>query len=473
MKEKKFLILLFVIFLIILFLSPISGDDWGNYLVGEKGIRHIIGQAIGMYFDWEGRFVSRLSINLLTYNKWLWNIVNSSLILSIIYFSVKIINPKNKKIIYLLSFLGILCMNIFTFSQTITWIAGNVTYLFPLALLIIYIYYIKYHIDNNNILILSILNLILPMFVEHMAILTVIINLFVLIYKYIKDKKIDKRFVLYLIISIISTLLMLLSPGTKLRNSIENNMFNDLSLFEKIIYNIPNFIYYTFIVNSYLLILFVICNIYLTNRQIKNKVLKYILNLYILVIPILTIVSYNLSIVKINFLNQIINPNNILIIIYWISLIIIYLYLIIKNIKEEDYKFILLITLLGLISNAVMLISPTWGYRTSLATYIFLLIGLLFIISKIKINKIIEKLLIIISIFITLIYLLIYTNLYKQNKEREKIIEEDINNNNEVIRIKKLPGYGPCNINPTNEYHLEVFKEYYNIDSEKETIMID
>ena len=251
MKEKKFLILIFAIFLIILFLSPISGDDWGNYLVGEQGIRHIIGQAIGMYFDWEGRFVSRLFINFLTYNKWLWNIVNSLLILSIIYFSIKIINPKNKKTIYLLSFLGILCMNIYTFSQTVTWIAGNVTYLFPLALLIIYIYYIKYYMDNNNVLMLSILNLILPMFVEHMAILTIIINLFILIYKYIKDKKIDKRFLLYLIISIISTLLMILSPGTRLRNNIENNTFNELSLFEKILYNIPNFIYYTFIVNSY------------------------------------------------------------------------------------------------------------------------------------------------------------------------------------------------------------------------------
>ena len=76
MKEKKFLILIFAIFLIILFLSPISGDDWGNYLVGEQGIRHIIGQAIGMYFDWEGRFVSRLFINFLTYNKiaiFFWN----------------------------------------------------------------------------------------------------------------------------------------------------------------------------------------------------------------------------------------------------------------------------------------------------------------------------------------------------------------------------------------------------------------
>ena len=98
-REKEFLISLFIIFLVILILSPISGDDWGNYLVGQKGIRHMIGQAIGMYFAWEGRFVSRLFINLLTYHKWLWNIINSFLLVSIIYFTVKIINPKNKKII--------------------------------------------------------------------------------------------------------------------------------------------------------------------------------------------------------------------------------------------------------------------------------------------------------------------------------------------------------------------------------------
>ena len=126
-REKYFLISLFVIFLVILILSPISGDDWGNYLVGQKGIRYMIGQAIGMYFDWEGRFVSRLFINLLTYHKWLWNIINSFLIVSIIYFTVKIINPKNKKVIYLLSFFSIVLMNIYTFSQSVTWIAGNIT----------------------------------------------------------------------------------------------------------------------------------------------------------------------------------------------------------------------------------------------------------------------------------------------------------------------------------------------------------
>ncbi len=81
-----------------------------------------------MYFDWEGSIISRLLINILTYHKYIWNIVNSPLIVLTINFSLKIINPKNKKMIYTLTLLVILMMNIYTFSQTITWIAGNITY---------------------------------------------------------------------------------------------------------------------------------------------------------------------------------------------------------------------------------------------------------------------------------------------------------------------------------------------------------
>ena len=65
-KENYKYLFLFIFFTIILFLSPRSGDDWGNFLEGSLGIRHMIGNAIGMYFDWEGRFVSRLLINFLT-----------------------------------------------------------------------------------------------------------------------------------------------------------------------------------------------------------------------------------------------------------------------------------------------------------------------------------------------------------------------------------------------------------------------
>ena len=42
MKKKIFYIGVFILFLIILFLSPISGDDWGNYIEGSKGLYHCI-----------------------------------------------------------------------------------------------------------------------------------------------------------------------------------------------------------------------------------------------------------------------------------------------------------------------------------------------------------------------------------------------------------------------------------------------
>ena len=49
-KKKFFYISIFLFFLFILFLSPISGDDWGNYEVGKTGLYHSIGNAVGMYF---------------------------------------------------------------------------------------------------------------------------------------------------------------------------------------------------------------------------------------------------------------------------------------------------------------------------------------------------------------------------------------------------------------------------------------
>ena len=51
---------------------------------------------------------------------------------------------------------------------------------------------------------------------------------------------------------------MLMSPGSAYRKLIENIDFNNLSLFGKIKYNIPNFFLYTFTKNPYLIILMLI-----------------------------------------------------------------------------------------------------------------------------------------------------------------------------------------------------------------------
>lgn len=472
-KKKIVYLLIFLFFFLILTLSPISGDDWGNYLEGKVGLKHCFSQALGMYFTWEGRFASRVLINLLTYNKLIWNVVNSLLITGIIYSIVSFIKPKHKVSVICLAILSILLMNIYTFSQVIVWIAGNITYLFPLGLILFYLLDIKNNsgdLSNKKAMVLTGFNLIVPMFVEHMAVLLVFINLSLLLIKYYKTKKIDRNYLMYTIISILSTLLMFISPGTRLRSEMENIEFNKLNIFHKVFYNIPNFIYYTFIVNSFLLILISITSVYKVIKLKNSKSVKISLSIYLTIIPIITIGIYNLSqfLTLSPLLLEVINPNNILIVLYWISYLLIYFYLLLKDIKTIQGKWNLIFSILALTSNIIMLASPTWGYRTSFATYILLVIPSIEIIDRMNINQLIEKIIIVTTISVSLIWVVFYINIRLVQNDLEKSIKKQLREDKEIIEIESFPSYANCNINPTNEYHLIKFKEYYQIPQEKE-----
>lgn len=458
---------IFLFLLLIFFLSPISGDDWGNYLEGAQGFYHMISQAVGMWFTWEGRFISRVLINILTYNKWLWNIVNAFVIIGIINYIERISKFKNKKIMLILTFATILFMNIFTFSQTVTWLAGNITYLFVIPLLLMYIYILYNNKDNTKInnIVLVILNIIIPMFVEHMAIILILLNIYFIVRDYLKNKTINKKLICFLLISIISFGLMYFSPGNRIRSSMENLEFNKLSLFGKIMYNIPNLIFYTYRINYFLIILLVIGNIILIKKNIKNKLLRIVLYLLEL-ISILFTGIYLLNSFNINTIS--ISDSNILVFIYFAVLTIINFLLLIKNKKELPIIFYSM----GIISNLVMLMSPTWGYRTSLATYLFLSISYLMVIDEYyKKNKIIEICTYIITILGMIFYLIFYISIYRTNIANEKMIKEA--NNTSRIELIAYPGFAPCNINPTDDYHLKRFKEYYKINEDVEIEIVN
>ena len=473
MKEKiksknKIYTGIFLFLLLIFFLSPISGDDWGNYLEGAQGFYHMISQAVGMWFTWEGRFISRILINILTYNKWLWNIVNSVAIVGIITYINKIVKFKNKKIMLVLTFATILFMNIFTFSQTVTWLAGNITYLFVIPLLLIYLYIIyndKYNKFTNILLV--ILNIIIPMFVEHMAIILILLNIYFIVKDYLKNKKINKRLIIYLIISILSFASMYFSPGNRIRSGMENLEFNELSLFGKILYNIPNLIFYTYRINYFLIILLVVGNFILIKKNIKNKLIRIIL--YIIeIISIIFTGIYLLNSFNINTIS--INDSNIFVIIYFVVLTIINFLLLLKNKKELPILFYSM----GIISNLVMLMSPTWGYRTSLATYLFLSIAYLIVIDEYyKKNKLIEISTYTITILGMIFYLIFYISIYRTNIANEKMIKEANKINSNRIELIAYPGFAPCNINPTDPYHLKRFKEYYKINEDVEVEIVN
>lgn len=420
-----------------------------------------------MYFDWEGRIISRFLINLLTYYKAIWNIINAIMIVGIVYFANKIINPKNKKMIFLLTVLIILLMNILTFSQIIVWIAGNITYLFVIPIILYYFYQLLQNkeVKQRTIIFLSILNIIMTMFVEHMGLIIILGNLFLLIREYIKTKRINKTLLLYCFFSIIGLLTMILSPGSLKRLAIENQQFNELSIIGKMIYNFPNLVYYTYLSNFYLFVLITIGNYYL-NKKINNKIIRKVSYLYLFLYFIIIFANY----FKITFMNQ----YNFLIQLYFIIYTIISIIFIYLNYQKDHDLKIPFFYFLGIMSNIVMLISPTWGFRTGFATYIFLCITYIIIIDKnIKEREWLNKILSLLVIIMLGFYSILYISIARQNYENKQLIKQQKEENRAVITIKKYPEFVNCNINPNNDYHFTKFKQYYKINSNTKIKLIE
>lgn len=479
-KYNYFFIFLF--FLIISILMPISGDDWGNYLIGKEGLHRMVGNAIGMYFDWEGRFVSRLLINLLTYHKWIFNIVISLLLTLFIYFISKLLPSKHSKFAGLLLFLSILCLDNKIFTQTILWVAGSITYLFPTLLTLIYIVvYFKYLRGKRNyskwVYIISFLfSLAMPMFVENIAFSYVFLNGLLLIYEYIKYKRINKLLLMNCIISFVGAFLMLVSPGSAKRNELENENFNQLSFFNKLKTNYPNFIYYTYISNMFMLFLSTVSFILITQKAIWKKKSKIISYLFITIFPIINVVIYLLDLLKIDIgiFSNFINGNIWYIIIYWSIYLIYSIYLLWVYTKEKENKHLIFILLLTALSaNIIMLLSPIYSSRTTLFTVLSLNIIFIYIITdllSIKFQNLLYYILRPIVLIGCIVYLIAYYNLAQYQKHLEVSIKKQLATNSKQITVYTSPGYLSWGLTPTGDYHSKTFKMYYQIPEECELV---
>ena len=134
-----------------------------------------------------------------------------------------------------------------------------------------------------------------------------------------------------------------LSPGSQIRMKL-NNDFNNMNLFEKIWFNIPNFIKYAFTKNIFILMLMMIpVNKYLID-YLKNKKYKKIIILLFNIIPIITIILnsiYMLPVgVNMNY-NGIFRTSNWYYIFYWIVFFIIYVFALFKYIRvKKDIEYI-------------------------------------------------------------------------------------------------------------------------------------
>ncbi len=470
LKDNKYLIIISIIFLFIFFLTPINGDDWGNYLVGKKGISADINHAIQMYYSWEGRFISRILISFLTYHKWLWNITNTLILVLFINCCYKFIKNKTNRIYYLIPMFLLLSVDNIFYTQCYLWVAGNITYIFPSVLSILTFYYLYKSVDKKLTLplgiLLIIISIIIPMFVENIGCAYVAGIFLMLCFYYLENKKIKIPLVLMLLSSSISLLIMLKSPGSEIRSE-ETIWFSQMSIFSKVFYNLPSFIEYTFNKNAIITLSILILIDKMLISKFKNLPYKIPLIVLFDIIPIITILNNIINILPLNISLKLPNLTNWYYIFYYLIFTIAWFYTIIYFIEDKkERNFLIILLLVAFISSFVMTLTPVWGSRV-IALYILINILIITTISSniLTFNKPLNKIFLIIVI-ITILTSILYGIINKIfDIRRKNTIDNQIDN--AIIYIPANYLNTLWNYNPCDDYHIQTFKEYYDISNKE------
>ena len=475
--KYKVVILTFFLFLVISFLSPLTGDDWSNYTIGKNGFIHAFTEAWDMYFANEGRFVSRVLINLLVCNKIIFNIVFSFLMSGIVYVSVNMIGVIKNKYYYLLPLIGLLVVNTLTFAENYTWVTGSITYTFPAIITILYFVYLSrkesFEFSSKEILVLSIINLIAPMFVENIGVAFVFGNIVVIMYRFIRYKKISKVHLFLTIISIISIALMVFSPGSVKRMDLEGD-FYALTRIEQFKLNLSNFIKYTFTRNFVLLLGMTIpINYYLYHKYKKwiySRLLLVTIDLVVLftlLCNFFVMIPVNINLVM-NIYDGIFAADKWYFIIFWFIYFLLFVASVLNIIKDtKKRESLLLLLLIGIVSNVVMMVSPVWGERVAILWVLALIIVLsvLFVEMGVKLPS---KIMITCLLLLIIYYISCLVFAFCMDISRKNRIEEQLASNKEIIDVEASPILLLWNYNPTHPIQVRKFKNFYNIPQEKE-----
>lgn len=208
--HKKILIvygIIFVLLFLLCLLFPYSGDDWAW------------GSQIGLdrlnnWFDnYSGRYFGNLIVLALTRSN-LLKAVTMSLCLTGIIILVNKLTGEQKNGVFIISAV-LVFMPVTLLRQSIVWTSGFANYTTSIFLTLIYIYYVNNIYGENKpkyapiaILPLIALGAANTLIVEHLTIYNIILAVYVVIFTFIKFKKVYIQHIAYLAGTIAGALLM-------------------------------------------------------------------------------------------------------------------------------------------------------------------------------------------------------------------------------------------------------------------------
>lgn len=482
-KKKNFYILasIFVLMLFsyITYKTPLAGDDWGYALNGSAGTP--IKTALDFYNSWSGRFFSELWGMIVPCHKWIWNIVNPLLFMGIFICIYKLAYVQNKPIMCSLLILAImLSVDDNLRMETYSWIMGT-TYIIPLFLSLLYFVIVDNLLKNEiydwKLITFAIIDnlflFIIGLMMENIAASMIVGIVFVLVYAFIYKRKAVKYLIPNLVFSILSFMIMRMSPGSASRLNGEHAVWAKLSLFEKIANGYPNFLNMTFIQNNYVILLFSICLILLICFSRKMNKVQKLLPIFVLLMGIVTVFSFV-------FTDTLVNPNSLYSFIFWPVYIINAFYVLFIYLANDYRKNKALFMLMFAGCNAlVMLYSPIYGSRSAIYTVYYLIVVSLLVLDFVNINKHYVKTIILIILVLIIAdrtreYIYKYRLVgIKQNERLEIIKYYQEHPEVEEAWIPRFPIFTVhgADIEIGDTYHFETFKDYYKLPQDADKII--
>ena len=471
-------IFIFALFFMMSYYTPLAGDDWGYAINGMK--QNPLLTTYEFYMSWSGRVFSELYGFLVAPNKWFWNIFNSLLFAGIFYFIIKIV--KTKKIVVGLTVLFLmLFVKDSVRMETYTWIMGT-TYIIPLFLFLLYTYIMKkLIIDNHSSKYLWILSGIIcfyiPLCMENIAVVLIIANLMLLGYCYFENKSLIKKILACLTVSVISFAILRLSPGASIRLLGEHAAWTDLTLFEQIAINWPNFIKFTFLENKYLIMMLSLIfsiNIFQNRKKIKLYPILLLINLLVFIQSISANIfsKVNLSFLTIFF--DMTNPYCIAFTSILFTLFMISIFYVVFNIYDKKKMLLCYFVIICAgAANGSMLLSPIYSSRSSIFTIYLIILLCAILIDSLKINKVVHIIFIIILILGCFMkskeYHYKYTLVKEIDNERMGIVQYYIDNpQDDDAWIPRMPimTIHSADVEQWDTYHMDTFKAYYGIPTD-------
>ncbi|WP_210618064.1 DUF6056 family protein [Mammaliicoccus lentus] len=371
-KDLYIYLSLFVFFLIMSTLIPLTGDDWTwkSYLGMER--------LKSFFENYNGRYISNI-LEIIFVRFTLVRILGMAICSSLfIFFMYKIsTNKKNPLFIFYILFL-VLLMPLSVFSQTLGWTAGYVNYVISVTILLYFISLYKQNkyikLNYLKIILYFLFSVIAMLIVEHVTLYLLLISFLVNIYYYLKNKKLNILYFIIFIGHLVGFIIMFtnvayISTITGKNDYQQLNNHDNIIISASKVFN-NEMTLYLFTHNVLLISVLTILCISITILLSKNKNINILL-CSVFIISIIVSLFFN-QFKNINSLNNII-PSTLLI--CSLSSLIIF---IVINFKGTLYYNRLLFYVFSMIILTLpfLVISP-YGGRCAFASLIFLIMIIL------------------------------------------------------------------------------------------------